>query len=60
MLFARELFEMYQSYCEYKGWEVDIASVEKSDLGGIRKASMLVKGVGKICFMFCLINMYKW
>ncbi|XP_034838737.1 peptide chain release factor 1 [Maniola hyperantus] len=46
MLFARELFEMYQSYCGYKDWEVDIASVEKSDLGGIRKASFLVNGLG--------------
>ncbi|CAH2231666.1 peptide chain release factor 1-like, mitochondrial [Pararge aegeria] len=46
MLFARELLEMYQSYCEYKDWEVDVASIEKSDLGGIRKASLLVKGLG--------------
>lgn len=52
MLFARELFEMYQSYCGYKDWEVDIASVEKSDLGGIRKASFLVNGLGKRLNLF--------
>ncbi|XP_041974854.1 peptide chain release factor 1-like, mitochondrial [Aricia agestis] len=46
MLFARELFGLYQSYSEYKGWEVDIASIEKSDIGGIRKASMLISGYG--------------
>ncbi|CAH4031325.1 unnamed protein product [Pieris brassicae] len=46
MLFAKELFEMYQSYAEFKEWEVDIASIEKSDIGGIRKASMLMKGFG--------------
>lgn len=46
MLFARELFELYQSYANYKDWEVDIASVEKSDLGGIRKVSMLISGYG--------------
>lgn len=46
MLFACELFEMYERYARNKGWEVDIASVERSDLNGIRKASMLIKGVG--------------
>ncbi|XP_023935815.1 peptide chain release factor 1 [Bicyclus anynana] len=46
MLFARELLDMYKSYCEYKEWEVDIASLEKSDLGGIRKVSLLIKGYG--------------
>ncbi|KAJ0182370.1 hypothetical protein K1T71_001739 [Dendrolimus kikuchii] len=46
MLFARELFDMYISYAEYKNWEVDIASIDTSDLGGIRKASMLIQGVG--------------
>ncbi|CAF4795837.1 unnamed protein product [Pieris macdunnoughi] len=51
MLFAKELFELYQSYAEYKEWEVDIASIEKSDIGGIRKASMLMKGYGAPEFM---------
>lgn len=46
MLFARELFDLYQSYAKYKDWDVDIASVEKSDLGGIRKGSMLINGPG--------------
>ncbi|CAG4954448.1 unnamed protein product [Colias eurytheme] len=46
MLFARELFELYEAYAQYKEWEVDIASVEKSDIGGYRKASMLIKGIG--------------
>ncbi|XP_028158749.1 peptide chain release factor 1-like, mitochondrial [Ostrinia furnacalis] len=46
MLFARELFELYESYANYKDWEVDIASFEKSDIGGIRKASMLISGYG--------------
>lgn len=46
MLFARELFDLYESYANYKDWEVDIASIELSDLGGIRKASMLMQGYG--------------
>lgn len=46
MLFARELFDMYESYAKYKGWEVCIVSLEKSDIGGIRKASMFIDGNG--------------
>lgn len=46
MLFAKELFEMYEHYAEYKEWEVSIASLEKSDIGGVRKASMLIEGYG--------------
>ncbi|CAG9796427.1 unnamed protein product [Diatraea saccharalis] len=46
MLFARELFDMYESYANYKEWQVDIASMEISDIGGVRKASMLIEGFG--------------
>lgn len=46
MLFARELFDLYQSYAKYKDWDADIASIEKSDIGGIRKGSMLIHGPG--------------
>lgn len=46
MLFARELFDMYESYAKYKDWEVCIVSLEKSDIGGFRKASMFVDGMG--------------
>ncbi|RVE51089.1 hypothetical protein evm_004232 [Chilo suppressalis] len=46
MLFARELFEMYESYAKYRDWEVDIASLEVTDIGGVRKASMLIQGFG--------------
>ncbi|CAH2102259.1 unnamed protein product [Euphydryas editha] len=46
MLFAKELFDLYQEYSKYKNWQVDIASVEKSDIGGIRKGSLLVHGLG--------------
>lgn len=46
MLFARELLEMYIAYSEYKDWHLDIASIEQSDLGGYRKASLLISGIG--------------
>lgn len=51
MLFARELFDMYQSYAQYRDWNVDIASLDVSDLSGIRKASMLINGYGVPEFM---------
>lgn len=37
MLFARELFELYESYAKYKDWDVNIASIEKSDIGDYGK-----------------------
>lgn len=46
MLFAKELFDMYVSYAKFRNWEVDIATVDKTEIGGIRKASMLLEGLG--------------
>ncbi|KAJ2948103.1 hypothetical protein O0L34_g9899 [Tuta absoluta] len=46
MLFAKELFELYESYAKYKEWQVDIASLEETEMGGYRKASMLISGYG--------------
>lgn len=51
MLFAKELFEMYEKYAKHRKWEVVIASHEKSDIGGVRKASMLINGFGVPGFM---------
>lgn len=44
MLFARELFLMYENYIKYKKWDHDIIEEDCTDLGGIRKASILVRG----------------
>lgn len=44
MLFAEELFEMYLSFADYKGWSVEIADCLKTDLGGIRHASAIISG----------------
>ncbi|KAG7310480.1 hypothetical protein JYU34_003263 [Plutella xylostella] len=46
MLFARELFDLYESYANYKDWQVDVASLEASDIGGLKKGSMLISGYG--------------
>lgn len=44
MLFAEELFAMYCSFAEYKGWQVQIADRIKTELGGIRHASAIISG----------------
>lgn len=44
MLFAKELFDMYCNFAEYKNWDVEIAEYLTTDLGGIRHASALISG----------------
>lgn len=46
MLFAREIFDMYCNYVEFKGWNSDIIQLEHSDVGGVRHGSMIVSGEG--------------
>lgn len=45
-LFAAELLRMYTRYAERKGWKVDINSISKSELGGIKEAIIEIKGDG--------------
>uniref|UniRef100_A0A182P1D5 Prokaryotic-type class I peptide chain release factors domain-containing protein n=1 Tax=Anopheles epiroticus TaxID=199890 RepID=A0A182P1D5_9DIPT len=44
MLFARELFDMYCGYVEYKGWEVEMLQTEDTDIGGTRHATTIISG----------------
>lgn len=44
MLFARNLYEMYLNYFDYKGWNCTIAQLDNSDVGGVRHASLLIDG----------------
>ncbi|XP_062556259.1 peptide chain release factor 1-like, mitochondrial [Armigeres subalbatus] len=44
MLFTRELFDMYCGFIEYKGWETEVLETENTELGGIRHASIVVRG----------------
>lgn len=44
MLFAKELFEMYCSFADYKNWDVEIADYLTTDIGGIRHVSALING----------------
>nr|AEE62985.1 unknown [Dendroctonus ponderosae] len=44
MLFAQEMFDMYCSFISLKGWKYDIVDYMGTDLGGIRRGSILVNG----------------
>lgn len=44
-LFAGELAEMYQRYCETKGWAWSVNDTSTSDAGGYKEASFEVRGM---------------
>ncbi|KAJ8968714.1 hypothetical protein NQ314_002169 [Rhamnusium bicolor] len=44
MLFAKEVFDMYCNFAQYKGWDVQIADYLTTDIGGIRHATALIDG----------------
>ena len=43
-LFAGDLYDMYRSFASAKGWQVEVLSEDRSDLGGINLVTMLVRG----------------
>ncbi len=45
-LFAADLLRMYTMYAERRGWRLDIASVNETELGGIKEISLTVEGEG--------------
>ncbi len=46
MLFAADLFRMYSMYAERKGWKIDVANVNDTELGGIKEISFVIEGEG--------------
>ena len=45
-LFAADLFRMYSMYAARCGWSVELADVNRTELGGIREAVFTVEGEG--------------
>lgn len=43
-LFARDLLEMYQHFCDRRGFKVEVLDLSGSELGGIREAVCNVRG----------------
>lgn len=51
MLFAREIFDMYTNYIDYRRWDCDILQIENTDIHGIRHASAVVTGEDAFAFL---------
>lgn len=45
-LFASSLTRMYSMYAETKGWKVEIANVNETELGGVKEISFMIEGAG--------------
>ena len=45
-LFAQTLYRMYCMYSERRGWRVEIANLNDTELGGIREVSCVIEGEG--------------
>ena len=45
-LFAGSLYRMYSMYAEARRWNVEVASLNETELGGIKEISFTVEGAG--------------
>ena len=45
-LFAADLFRMYSMYADRQGWRVELAEMNRTELGGIKEAVFTVEGEG--------------
>ncbi len=43
-LFAGEIMRMYTKYAEKKGWQVEVTDINETELGGVKEATLLIKG----------------
>ena len=45
-LFAHSLLRMYTMYAESRGWKLEIASINETELGGVKDCSAAIEGDG--------------
>lgn len=45
-LFAGSLYRMYSMYAEGRGWKVEVANENETELGGIKEISFVIEGGG--------------
>lgn len=45
-LFALELCRMYSHYAERKGWKVEYIDVSETEIGGVKEATIMLRGKG--------------
>ena len=52
-LFAADLLRMYTMYAERRGWQLEIASCNETELGGIKEVSLTIEGAGAYSRLKC-------
>ena len=45
-LFAHSLHRMYSMYAESRRWKTEVASLNETELGGIKEISFTIEGTG--------------
>ncbi|MCD7947372.1 MAG: peptide chain release factor 1 [Oscillospiraceae bacterium] len=45
-LFANSLYRMYSMYAESRGWRVEVANANETELGGMKEISFVIEGDG--------------
>ncbi len=45
-LFAHSLYRMYSMYAEARRWNIDVVSINETELGGIKEISFVIEGAG--------------
>ncbi len=45
-LFAHSLYRMYSMYAESRRWNIDVVSINETELGGIKEISFVIEGAG--------------
>lgn len=45
-LFAGDLFQMYKTFCETRGWKVEIMDAAPTELGGFKDITLAIEGEG--------------
>jgi len=45
-LFANSLYRMYSMYAESQNWKTELASVNETELGGVKEISFTIEGTG--------------
>lgn len=44
MLFCQVIFDMYQAYADFMGWEFQVTEYETTDIGGLRRGAANING----------------
>ena len=58
-LFAHSLLRMYTMYAESRGWKLEIASINETELGGVKDCSAVIEGDGAWSRLKCESGVHR-